>query len=71
MSGLSESEPIEDISVLPKEDSISSNYENLLFEFGKQGETVVESLIKESTISFHKEKETYAFKMNMCFNKEH
>jgi hypothetical protein len=71
MSGLSESEPIEDISVLPKENSISSNYENLLFEFGKQGETVLESLIKESNILFHKEKETYAIKMNMYFNKEH
>ena len=71
MSGLSESEPIEDISVLPKEDSISSKYEKLLFEFGKQGETVLELSIKESNILFHKEKETYAIKMNMYFNKEH
>ena len=71
MSGLSETEPVENISVLPKEDSISSNYENLLFEFGKQGETVLESLIKESNILFHKEKETYEIRMNMYFNKEH
>ena len=71
MSGLFETEPVEDISVLPKEDSISSNYENLLFEFGKQGETVLESLIKESNILFHKEKETYEIRMNMYFNKEH